>query len=725
MSTTETSQRRGVLVRSTEFCAGAPKLVLLVAGLAFVVFGLLGSQVPDRLSAGGFLDPGAESSRAADELAREFGVSQMQLILAVDTERGVTDPAARAEVDRLVAVLRADDRVRSVTTPAEGGASLVSRDGRTALVVAGIDGDDNLAQRTARDLSGELTGERDGVRVTAGGQAMAFDEMNTTAATDLALAEGIAIPLTFLLLVWFLRSALAAAVPVVVGILAIVGTTAVLYVLTFLTDLSVFALNITTALGLALAIDYSLLLIGRYREEISRDRTHAEALAAAMRHGGRAVVFSGVIVATALIGLWLFPMAFLRSIGLAGVAVVVLSIVLALTCVPALLAVFGPRMSKRPVREAVPAEATRLFKVARAVQRRPALFALPVFALLLVAGAPVLDLRIGLPDDRVLSTDAESRRVGDRIREGFDQNATGTVHILLEPTTPEQVGAYAARLSSVSEVTGVGGSAGVFVGGVRVGDPTAPPSDTGSTYLAVATGHNPYSDAARDQLDALKAVDAPAPILVGGLAQQTEDTAAGIADGFVLALPWIVLTTALLLFLLTGSILLPLKALVLNTISLAATFGALVWVFQQGHLGGLGTDALGFTVATVPVLLFCVAFGLSMDYEVFLLSRFTEEWERSAGTRADVDDAVAVGLARSGRVVTAAALLMAVVFAGIATSGVSIMRALGVGLALAVLVDATLVRMVLVPAFMRVAGTANWWSPRFLDPVLNRLRIRE
>ncbi|MGW5140975.1 MMPL family transporter [Nocardia beijingensis] len=716
----------GVIARVAEFCARAPKVVLVVAGVAFLVFGSLGGLVTDRLTSGGFVDPGAESAHAADVLAAEHGVSPMQLIFAVDAPGGADSPAGRAAAERIVSDLRQDDRVSTVTSWLEPtGAALVSRDHRTGLVIAGLDGDDDTAQRAAHDLADRHTGDREGVAVLAGGQAMAFEEINAVASRDLVLAEAIAVPLTFLLLVLFLRSVIAAAVPVVVGVLAIVGTTAVLFTLTFLTELSIFALNTTTALGLALAIDYSLLLIGRYREEISRGLPHEQALSSAMRHGGRAVVFSGVIVGTALVGLWFFPMAFLRSIGYAGVAVVVLSILLALTCVPALLALFGPRMNRKPPREAVPAESMRLYRVARAVQRRPLLAALPVLALLLLAGSPVLDLRVGLPDDRVLATDAQSRQVGDRIRDGFDQNITGTVHMVVTGARAERLGEYAAGLSRVPGVTAVSGPAGVYVAGSVAGPADGRAGSDGSAHLTVATALNPYSDEGRDQLDAIRAVDAPGDVLVGGLAQQTADTSAGISRGFVVALPWIVVTTTLLLFLLTGSIVLPLKALVLNTLSLSATFGALVWVFQEGHLACLGTTATGYTVATVPVLLFCVAFGLSMDYEVFLLSRFTEEWERSPGTRAAADTAVAVGLARSGRVVTAAALLMAVVFVGIATSEVSIMRALGVGLALAVVLDAALVRTILVPAAMRIAGTANWWTPRLLAPVVARVRLRE
>ncbi|MFI1235572.1 MMPL family transporter [Nocardia salmonicida] len=706
-----------------------PKLVLAVAGIAFVLFGLLGAQVTDRLSAGGFLDPDAESSQAEQALARDFDIAGMQLIFTVEAPGDVLTGAAADRANDIVDDLRVDDRVLSVDSPwtdPNSRARLTDRDGHVGLIVAGLAGDDDQAQKTAADLATRYTGSTGEITVTAGGQAMAFQEINERAEHDLALAESIAIPLTFLLLIWFLRSVVAAAIPIAVGVLAIVATTAVLFVLTFVIDLSVFALNITTALGLALAIDYSLLIIGRFREEIARGHDQHTAIALAMRRGGRAVLFSGVTVAIALIGMSFFPMNFLRSIGYAGVAVVVLSVVLALTCVPALLALLGERITRKPLREAAAVESMFLYRLAVAVQKHPVLIALPVLGILLIAGAPVLGLQVGLPDDRVLPAAAQARQVGDTIREQFDANATGTVHIIVHREGSDTATAeYAAALSRVRDVDVVLAPSGTYAGGQPVGpgDPGAARAD--STHLTIATSLDPYSPAAARQLDELDAVAPPGDAVFGGLAQQKRDTAAGIAAAFPKALAWIAVTTFILLMLLTGSLLLPLKALALNVLSLTATFGALVWVFQSGHLGGFGTEITGFTVATVPVLLFCVAFGLSMDYEVFLLARFTEEWESSGHTRADNDRAVAVGLARSGQVVTAAAAMMIVIFAAIATSGVTIMRMLGVGLTLAVLVDATLIRMILVPAFMRVAGTWNWWVPRGARPFLEKVRLRE
>ncbi|MEC3918624.1 MMPL family transporter [Nocardia sp. CDC160] len=741
-----------------------PKLVLVLVGIGFVVCGALGSQAAGRLSNGGFVATDSESARAADILGRDYGISGAQLVFTVESPGGAAGPAATTRGRQIAQRLAGDPRVSGVmspwTAPIPNNKALVSSDGRIGLIVATVRGDENSVPAVAHELAAEFTGSsadiaarggdavvgqgdaavgpgsdftnRQGeatgpageVTVRAGGQAMVWRETGQQTQRDLAVAEAIALPLTFLLLVWFLRSPVAALIPFLTGVVAIAGASAVLYLMTFAVQLSVFALNITTAIGLALAIDYSLLIIGRYREEIARGRDRTEALTVAMRRGGRAVSFSGTTVGIALIGMLFFPMAFLRSLASAGLAVVALSIGLALTMVPALLVLLGDRINRKPLREAAPVERGLLYRVARGVQRRPALCAFPVLALLLLLGSPIVGLRLGLPDDRVLPGTLESRQVGDLLRNRFDDNATGAVQILVRGQGID-VSAYAAALSRVPEVESVIGPTGTFAYETPVGpgDPTAVGPDT--VHLTVTTRLDPYSGAAQRQLDALHAVGAPAPVLFGGLAQQTADAGAGIAQGIPKAITWIAIVTFVLLLLLTGSVVLPLKALVLNTLSLSATFGALVWIFQWGHLGGLGTLTTGYTIGTLPVLLFCVAFGLSMDYEVFLLARFTEEWDNSAKTRADNDNAVALGIARSGRIVTAAALLMAVVFAGIAASGVTMNRMLGVGLALAVLMDATLVRMVLVPAFMRVMGTANWWAPTRTRPLLERAALRE
>ncbi|MDO3647921.1 MMPL family transporter [Nocardia mangyaensis] len=709
----------------------APKAVLAFIGIAFVVLGVLGAPVAERLSAGGFIGSEAESARATAILERDFGLSGMQLVLAVESDSGALGAAADERANRIVTELRADPRIQAVLSPWTeplARATLVSDDGRIGLIVATVRGGDDSAPATAHEVAERYTGSEGGVEVRAGGQSILFHDANTQAARDLLLAEAVALPLCFLLLVWFLRSAIAAAIPIIVGMVAIVGTTAILYALTFVVELSVFALNLTTAIGLALAIDYSLLLISRYREEVARGSAPPDAIAVAMRRGGRAVVYAGATVAIGIVGMVFFPMPFLRSIAYAGVAVVTLTVLLALIMVPALLTVLGERINRKPLREATAVEQTRLYRTARAIQRRPLLVAVPIVALLLALGAPVLGLRLGLPDDRVLPATAAAHQVGDDLRERFSDNPTGAVQIVVTGDRVDDAAAladYSAEVSRVAGVSGVVGPTGAYAGGLRVADGDTAMAGQRSAYLTLSTTSDPYSTQARDQLDALHAVPAPGDTAFGGLAQQTRDTASGISQAFPLALAWIAVVTFVLLLLLTGSVLLPLKALVLNTLSLSATFGAMVWIFQDGHLGGLGTVAPGYIAATVPALVFCTAFGLSMDYEIFLLTRFKEEWDNSARSRADNDTAVAVGLARSGRVITAAAVLMTVVFSAVITSDLSLMRMFGLGLTLAVVVDATLVRMLLVPAFMRLLGTGNWWAPAWSRPTLERLALRE
>jgi len=719
-----------VIDRLSGFASRSPKLLLTIVAAAFVILGAVGAPVAERLTAGGFTSPDDESSRAAQVLSDDFGVSGMQLILAVESG-DATASATAGRASEIVGQLRADPDIAAAVSPwtdPQYRAKLVSDDKTEGLIVALVRGGDDAAPAKASEIASHYTGERDGVTIRAGGQAIVFHEANTQAAHDLMLAEAIALPLCFLLLVWFLRSAIAAAIPIATGMVAIVGTTAILFLLTFVVELSIFAMNLTAAIGLALAIDYSLLIISRYREEIAAGHSNEKAIALSMRHAGRAVCYSGVTVAIGVVGMVFFPMSFLRSIAFAGVAVVLLSIILSLTMVPALLTLFGDRINRKPLREAAPVEQSPLYRVARRVQRNPIAFGLPVVVLLIALGAPALGLKLGLPDERVLPKPSAAQQVGADIRAKFSDNPTGVVHIVVAPRGAADSAAlarYTDELSRVDGVSGVIGPAGTFVDGKQVGPGVATMAGENNAYLTVSTTSDPYSKRARVQLDEIRAVDAPAPILIGGLAQQTRDTATGITSAFPKALAWIIVVTFVLLLLLTGSVVLPLKALILNTLSLSATFGALVWIFQDGNLGGFGTVPSGYIAATVPALVFCVAFGLSMDYEVFLLSRFREEWDASGKTRADNDTAVAIGLSRSGRVITAAAALMVVVFAAVITSQLSLMRAFGLGLTLAVLIDATLVRFILVPAFMRLFGTWNWWAPSWMRPFLAKAALRE
>ncbi|MDY6808289.1 MAG: MMPL family transporter, partial [Actinomycetota bacterium] len=552
--------------------------------------------------------------------------------------------------------------------------------------------------------------------------------------------EGIAIPISFLVLIVVFGGLVAAALPVIIGIVAIVGTFAMLRVIAEFTDVSIFALNLTTALGLALAIDYTLLLVTRYREEVTRGSQRRAAIVTTMATAGRTVAFSAVTVALSLAALAIFPMYFLRSFAYAGVGVVVVAAFAALILTPALLMVLGDRVDaldvrrpirrllRRPTPRPLPIEQTRWYRMVQFVLRHALPVALTVTAILLVLGAPFLGIRFGFPDDRVLPESASSHTIAQEVREDFAQDLASTVTIVATGVgDPQSLSGYASELSRVDRVDSVTTPTSTFVDGDVVGPGSSGDQRGDMAILSVGSSVEPMRDDGQEQLDALRAVEPPdgVDVLFTGLAATNADT----VDSIYAHLPWVLgsiaVATFVLLFLFTGSVVLPLKALLLNILSLSATFGAMVWFFQDGHLDGLGTTATGYLVATMPVLMFCIAFGLSMDYEVFLLGRIREEWLTSDRSRAASDHAVAVGIARTGRVVTAAALLMSIVFAGIAASEVSFMRMFGVGLTLAVLMDATIIRMLLVPAFMRLAGRANWWAPRPLRQLHDRIGLSE
>jgi RND superfamily putative drug exporter len=534
---------------------------------------------------------------------------------------------------------------------------------------------------------------------------------------------------------------LAAALPLAVGGFAILGSLAVLRGFTMVTDVSIFALNLTVAMGLALAIDYTLLIVSRYRDELAEGVDPDQALVRTMVTAGRTVLFSAMTVALSMVAMVLFPMYFLKSFAYAGIAVVALAAFAAIVVAPAAIALLGDRLDAYDVRRFIrrvlgrpepvrkPVEQTFWYRMTKRVMRRSVPVGLAVIALLLMLGAPFLGIKWGFPDDRVLPSSASSRQLGDELRNDFAVDSSTAVTVVLPDVTrlaPAELDRYAGDLSRAADGVSVSAPGGTFVDGRRVGPPTSGTGIAdGSAYLTVGSHVPLFSDASEAQLDALHAVPAPAEVQFTGLAQVNRDSSHAITSRLPLVLGIIAAITLVLLFLLTGSVVLPLKALVLNVLSLSAAFGALVWIFQDGHLGALGTTSTGTLVANLPVLLFCIAFGLSMDYEVFLVSRIREYWLESGQTREDNDESVALGLARTGRVVTAAALLMSISFAALIAAQVAFMRMFGLGLTIAVLVDATLVRMLLVPAFMHLMGQWNWWAPAPLARLHKRIGISE
>jgi RND superfamily putative drug exporter len=726
----------------------APRRIIAVALLVMIATAIFGIPVMKNLSAGGLQDPTAESAHATRMLSDKFNQGDMKMIIAVTSNDGVHSGAARAVGTDITEQLARSKGVADVTsawtTPPSAAAALISKDGKTGLIIAGIGGGESGAQSTAKTLANRLVHDRDGVTVRAGGDAMTYVQVNAQSEKDLLLMESIAIPLSFVVLVWVFGGLLAAALPLAVGCFSILGSMAVLRAITLVTDVSIFALNLTVALGLALAIDYTLLIISRFRDELADGTRRQEALMRTMATAGRTVLFSATTVALSMVAMALFPMYFLRSFAYGGVAVVAFAALAAIVVTPAAITLLGSRLDSvnvrrlgrrlpgRPEPQHRPVENTFWYRSTKFVVRHAIPIGLAIIAALLVLGSPFLGIKWGFPDDRVLPKSASARQLGDELRTNFAVDSNRDVMVVIPDmagVTAAELGRYTAQLSRLPDVSSVSAPMGTFVNGAPAGPPAAATGiKDGSAFLTVQSTAPLFSQASETQLERLHAVAPPAGrhVEMTGTAQINHDSSNAVTSRLPTVLGIIAAITFILLFLLTGSVVLPLKALSLNTLSLSAAFGALVWIFQDGHLGGLGTTATGTLAANVPVLLFCLAFGLSMDYEVFLVSRIREFWLASPSrTRADNDEAVALGLARTGRVVTAAALLMSISFAALIAAHVALMRMMGVGLTLAVLVDATLVRMVLLPAFMHVLGRVNWWAPRPLARLHERVGISE
>ena len=714
------------------------RLVLALAAVAFALAGAFGGGVAAELHSGGFEDPGSESARADAVLHDAFGAGVPNVVLLVRATEGTVDDLGElgtALVEELAAEPDVDDVVSYWTL---GGAPpLRSADGTVALVLARIDGDDDHVTERIADLSPALTRQGDGYEVAVGGFAEVFRQVSESIEEDLLRAELIAVPITLVLLLFVFRSVVAALLPLAVGGLSVVSTFVVLRVINGLTDVSIFALNLTTAMGLGLAIDYSLFVVSRYREELADGHEPATAVVRTIRTAGRTVAFSAGTVAVSLLALLVFPFSFLRSFAYAGVAVSLLAGLYSVLVLPAMLAALGHRIDRwslRPPR-AKAAEEGFWHRMATVTMRRPVPIAAAVVALLVVLGAPFLHVEPGVPDDRVLPPAFSSRQVSDAIRDGFTSQEAGAASVVATgigdvDARLDEIADYAARLSALDGVARVDSAAGIAVDGALLAPELTPPGFVdrfraeGATYLSVVPDETiePISTDGEAFVAAVRSTPAPFEVAVTGPSAQLVDATESLLDRLPLALALIGGITVVLLFLMFGSVVIPLKALVLNVLSLSATFGAMVWIFQDGHLSELlGFTATGTTAVTMPILMFCIAFGLSMDYEVFLLSRIKEEYDRTG----DNERSVALGLERTGRIVTAAALLISVVFIAMDSARVSFIKLFGVGLALAVLMDAFLIRATLLPAFMRLAGGANWWAPRLLRRVHDRVGIHE
>jgi RND superfamily putative drug exporter len=691
------------------------RVVLALSAVVLVVSVVLGVGAFGRLLTGGFDDPGSASSRAQALLDQRFG-GEPDMVFLVHARHGTVDDAAVvASGQRLASRLAADSRLRGVTsywsTHAPG---LRSRDGSDALVLAHVAGDDQAADKNATAVLEDYAHVDDEAATVRIGGALGTD-VGTQVGKDLAVAESIAVPITVLLMIIVFGSLVASLLPLAVGALAIFATFAFLDLLTHATSVSVFAINLATGLGLGLGMDYALLMVSRFREELAGGTEVGEAVARTMATAGRTIAFSALAVAAALSAMLVFPVYFLKSFAYAGVGVTVFSALSALLVLPALLAVLGRRVNSGRIpgiSRSRSVEAPFWGRLAAGVMRRPLLATLPVVAVLLFMATPLFSVTFGTPDERTLPASAPSHQVGDTLRRDF-ATTPDVVDVLLTPAVPEdQLHGFVSQLTDLPGVQ----HADVSVGAGAAGGPT-------TQRVSLTTGLDASSGAAQDLVKQLRAVSAPAgsTVLVGGATATLVDAKHAISSRLPLAGALIVLTTFVLLFLFTGSVLQPIRALLGNALTLGATLGAMVWIFQGGHL----SSVLGFTPrptdTAMPVLLFCIAFGLSMDYELFVISRIKELHDAGASNV----EAVTGGLARTGRIVSTLAGLLAIGFFAFGTSHVSFIQLFGLGTGLAILIDATLVRGVLVPAFMRAFGEDSWYAPAPLRALHRRFGLSE
>ncbi|SHG41136.1 MMPL family transporter [Geodermatophilus nigrescens] len=695
------------------------RLVLALSALAVVVAAVWGTGVFGRLTGGGFDDPGSESSRAAALADSELGRDAADVVVLYRSDDlTVDDPAYAEAVTGSLAALPAG-LVERTTTWFDGGAPpLVSDDRRSTYAVLTLAGDADARTEALEAIEDDLAAP--GLEVSVGGAATVERDINDRVGADIARAEMISLPVLAVLLVVVFGSLAAASLPLAIGVTAILGAFTALRVVSLFTEVSVFAVNIVTILGLGLAIDYGLFVVSRFREEVRRRASVEEALARTMATAGRTVAVSGVTVALSLAGLVVFPQVFLRSMGFGGVAAVLVAMLAALTLLPALLAVLGPRVDALALpwhRRAVATVPGRGWweRVARGVMRRPVLVTVAVVGLLVVLALPFLRVQFGAIDVRVLPAGTESRVVAETIDEDFPTSPSGPVTAVVSLADPVDSPAGAAALESyVADVAALPQVEGATVTGAE-----------GTTArVSVAYAGDPVDADARALVGDVRDVPAPpgGEVLVGGESAVMTD----LLDSLGSLLPWMALlvvgTTFVLLFLAFGSVVLPVKAVLMNVLSLGASFGALVWIFQDGNLSGpLGFTPTGFIEATQPILVLAIVFGLSMDYEVFLMSRIREQYDLTGDNTA----AVATGLQRTGGIITSAALLLLVVIGAFSTSGITFIKMIGVAMAIAIVVDATVVRTLLVPATMRLLGRANWWAPGPLGRLYARYGITE
>ncbi|GAA2107199.1 MMPL family transporter [Kitasatospora saccharophila] len=707
------------------------RAVLIAGTLLLLVAAALGAGAQNALSLSRFEAPGSASHRAEQALHAEFGQGSPNMVLLVTAEHGTVDDPAVAEAGRkLAAELATAPGVRTTSSYWAQGDSpgLASTDRTKALVTAWLDGTATESRAALAELSPRFTRQDATVKVEVGGQDEVFRQVGAQARKDFLGAEAIVLPAVLLLLLLVYRRWSAAGLTIGVGLFSVLATLALLRGVTLFTEVSTFAANLALVMGLGLGIDYSLFVISRFREERAAGHDRHRAVVRTVERAGRTVLFSGVTVAISLLALFAFPFGFLRSFAYAGVFVVGTAVFGAVVLLPAALAAVGDRVLRPAAAAPARVEDGRWYRLTRRVMARPLASGTLVVAVLLLLGAPFLGVRFGLPDERVLPADATSRVVQQQVRDGFGARETDALQVVATGVTdpgPADTAAYAARLSTLPGVFQVDTFTGSYAHGLARGGPSpdAARFRTGSAVrLAVIPEEAALAGDVPALVDRVRTAQAPYPVLVGGFPADLTDFRSGLLDALPLVAALVLVPTFVLLFLMTGSLLIPAKATLSNLLSLTVMFGVLVWGFQDGHLAGpLGFTSTGTMEPSIPILMFCIAYGLSMDYEVFVVARIKEEHDRGA----DTESAVATGIQRSAPLITSAAGILGLTFAVYATGSVVFLKELGVGLALAVLVDALLIRAVLLPAVMRLAGPANWWAPAPLRRLHRRIGLAD
>jgi RND superfamily putative drug exporter len=694
-----------------------PRKVIVAALGVTVLCAAAATTLNDRLSTGGLENPASESAAAATQLQSRLHIGTPNMLMLVrSTQGGVDDPRVRAAGLALVGSLANHAGVQSLVSYWTQGAAppLRSADGHSALIVASLAGSQNQQGKTLDALVPEYQGSRGPFTISITGYAEGQREGAIDSERDLVHSDLVIIPLSLLLLILVFRSVIAALLPILVGVVAIFGSLAVLRLLTNVTEVSVFAVNMTTSLGLGLAIDYSLLLVARYRRERAAGVDVHGAVARAMGTAGRAVAVSCLIVAASVATMLVFPLAFLRSFAYAGIGVVLVAGAAALLVLPAVILVLGDRIERLSIRQPEGNGPGRWYRIARVAMRRPVLTIVLLTAVLITLALPFAGVRFALPDNHTLPKDAPAQQALDVYSAQFHSNEGWPILAVAPGSSAAQTDRWAVRVSELAHVVRVDTVTGSYAAGARrfrVSAINDRYGAAGAAAFSIVDDVQPYSLEAQQLIHQIRAVPHTAPVLVGGTSAELVDTVSSVGAQVPLALGLVALATIVILFAAFRSVLIPLKALLMNTLSLTAMFGAMVWIFQDGHLSTvLGFNPSGTLDLTIPILMFCVGFGLSMDYEVFLVSAIREAWSPARGAA----ESIAIGLDRSARVISAAAAILATVFLITASSSVSLVKLFGIGLALAVLVDATVVRGLLVPAVMRLAGEANWWAPRWL-----------